>query len=184
MGSSDFRATMDPHPAPLNRNDLKKRFDVLVFYDMVQEITEKQKKTLLDWAESGKGIVVLHHALVNYQGQDWWREIAGAQYDLKTSKYVHDRKFTAEPAMKHPVLEGVGRMEIIDETYKGMWFSPDIQVLLTTTDETSDRAVAWISPYKKARVVTIQLGHGREAHENPAFRRLVHNAIQWVAGRK
>jgi type 1 glutamine amidotransferase len=43
--------------------------------------------------------------------------------------------------------------------------------------------VAWISPYKAARVVVIQLGHGREAHLDANYRRLVRNAIVWAGGR-
>jgi type 1 glutamine amidotransferase len=32
-------------------------------------------------------------------------------------------------------------------------------------------------------VVYIQLGHGREAHQNPDYQELVHRAILWSAGR-
>ncbi len=76
------------------------------------------------------------------------------------------------------------RSKVFDETYKRMWFSPDNKVLLTTDHPTSDGPVAWISPYEKARVVTIQLGHGREAHRHPGLQRLVRNAMLWVAGRE
>jgi type 1 glutamine amidotransferase len=88
-----------------------------------------------------------------------------------------------EVAAEHPVNQRVTGFRILDETYKGMWISPDVQVLLTTDHPTSDGPVAWIGPYEKARVVYIQLGHGREAHLNPAFRRLVRNAVLWTAGR-
>ena len=46
-----------------------------------------------------------------------------------------------------------------------------------------EKAVAWIGPWEKSRVVVIQLGHGREAHENPKYRELVRNAILWSAGK-
>ena len=64
-----------------------------------------------------------------------------------------------------------------------MWFSPDVKVLLTTTHPLADPALAWISPYAKSRVVTIQLGHGSEAHRHAGYRRLVKNALLWTAGR-
>ena len=38
-------------------------------------------------------------------------------------------------------------------------------------------------PWEKSRVVVIQLGHGREAHENPTYRKLVRNATLWAAGK-
>jgi type 1 glutamine amidotransferase len=74
-------------------------------------------------------------------------------------------------------------MRVYDETYKNVWHAPGIQTLLTTDEKTSDREVAWISPYQKSRVVVIQLGHGREAHESPWYRTLVRRSILWSAGR-
>jgi len=43
--------------------------------------------------------------------------------------------------------------------------------------------VSWISPYEKARVVVIQLGHDEKAHLHPGLQQLVKNAILW-AGRR
>ena len=72
---------------------------------------------------------------------------------------------------------------IIDETYKGMWISPDVKVLLKSDDPTSDGPVAWISPYAKSRVICIQLGHDHLAHDHPMYRNLVKNAILWAGGK-
>jgi type 1 glutamine amidotransferase len=72
---------------------------------------------------------------------------------------------------------------LCDETYKGMWISPDVKVLLRTDNPTRDGPVAWISPYPKSRVVYIELGHGQTAHLHPAYRTLVQNAVRWSAGR-
>ena len=58
-----------------------------------------------------------------------------------------------------------------------------VNVLLRTTNVTSDGPVAWISPYEKSRVVYIQLGHDRFAHQNPDYQELVHRAILWTARR-
>ena len=78
---------------------------------------------------------------------------------------------------------GSDRFEIVDETYKGMYFSPRDRPLLSTTNPNSDRLLAWIGPCSTSRVVAIQLGHGHTAHRNPSYRALVHNAILWAAGR-
>lgn len=84
-------------------------------------------------------------------------------------------------ALHHAIA---GRPFVIhDETYKDLWISPRVLVLLRTDNPTSDGPVAWVSSYPKARIVYVQLGHGREAHQNPSFRRLVHNAVRWAAGR-
>ena len=149
-----------------------------------QELPEAQRKNLRDFAEAGKGIVVLHHALANYQDWPWWRELAAGQYDLKTSTYKHDVDMKVTPVAGHPVVKGLPPMWIRDETYKGVWHAPGITPLVKAGEATSDDVVAWVSPYEKSRVVTIQLGHGREAHENPWFRQLVMNAVRWTAGRE
>jgi type 1 glutamine amidotransferase len=171
------------------RSDLRENYDVLVLYDMSMEISEAEKKHLVDFLESGKGMVVLHHAILDYpQWEWWWRDVVGGKYlsspegGMPASTYLHDQEIEVEPALKHPVLAGIGRMRLLDETYKGMWISPQVTALLKTHNPTNDPVVAWISPYQKSRVVYIQLGHGEPAHRNPGYRRLVHNAILWVGG--
>lgn len=188
----DIEATVDPHPMPYRRGDLRPNYDVLLLYDSVQEITDEERKNLTDFVESGKGVVVLHHALVDYSDWQWWyEEVVGARWLKSQNKplrwkttWKHDVDMVAVPAKEHPLVDGVGRFEVNDETYKGMWFSPDVTVVLKTDHPTSDGPLVWISPYKKSRVVSIELGHGRKAHMNPNFQRLVRNAILWSAGVK
>ena len=191
-GVPDIRATVDPHPMPYRRGDMRPRYDVLVLYDSMQEIEAADRKNLTDFVEGGKGVVILHHALVDYSDWQWWYEdVMGARWIKAQSKplrwkttWKHGVDQAAIPVKKHPVMEGVGKFEINDETYKGMWFSPKITVLMKTDHPTSDGPLVWISPYGKSRVVAIELGHGREAHMNPNYQRLVRNAILWAAGRK
>ncbi len=190
-GEPRIRAVIFPHPGPFQR-DLRKNWDVLVLYDSVQEehIGDSGKTNLRNFVESGRGLVVLHHALVDYLGWKWWTdEVVGGKYLLKAegerpaSSYRHDVELEVEPVAKHPVLAGVTRMHIWDETYKNMWISPHNLVLLKTNHPSSDGPVAWISPYEKSRVIVIQLGHDHKAHMHPGLQRLVQNAILWAAGK-
>lgn len=176
------------------REDIRPKYDVVVFYNMhdkPEDITEAEKKNLVDFAQSGKGLVVIHHAIANYPAWDWWsKELVRGKYLLKPeggmpgSTYKHDVEMFVEPVGQHPVIAGASRMHIWDETYKGMWIAPDVQVLLRTGEPTSDGPVAWISPYSKSQVVYIQLGHDRLAHIHPGYRRVIKNAIDWAGGRK
>jgi len=172
------------------KSDIRGNYDVLVLYDMSQAILEAERKNLVDFLEGGKGVVILHHALVDYPSWDWWsREVTGAKYftaaegEHPASTYAHDQELFIEPVTKHPILAGLGRMHLRDETYKGMWISPSVKVLLKTDHPSSDGPVAWLSPYEKSRVVCIQLGHDQAAHRHPAYQKLVRNAIRWAAGR-
>lgn len=183
-----INAVVDPHPAVFG-GDIRRRADVLVLYDMMKTLDEKRRKNLQAFVESGKGVVVLHHAIGNNVDWPWWyEEVVGGRWlfepvNGKVGSYKHDVDLTVKPAMQHPILKGITTFGIHDETYKDLWISPKVKVLLTTDDKTSDGPVAWISPYEKSRVVYIQLGHDRNANLNPNWQRLVRNAIQWAAGK-
>lgn len=73
--------------------------------------------------------------------------------------------------------------EILDEVYGGYEVLPDSKALLTTDHPANVRTPAWWRTYGASRVVYLQLGHDRQACENPSFRRLLANTIGWVAGR-
>lgn len=187
--ATGWQVRVNPHPIAY-RGDIRKNCDVLVTYDMIQELPDAQKTNLRNFLEAGKGAVILHHALAGFQDWEWWwKEVMGARYLLKAengmpaSTYLHDVQLEVKPVGSHPVLRGVPAMTIEDETYKKMWFAPDLKVLLRTEHPTSDGPVAWISPYTRSRVVVIQLGHGSAAHRHPSFQQLVRNAVQWAAGR-
>lgn len=171
-------------------SDLRGKYDVLIMYDFSRDLDEKGKKNLREFVESGKGIVVLHHALLNYQQWPWWyKEVVGGSYRLKSegdvpSLTVKDgQQIFVTPALEHPITVGIGPFHIVDETYKRMWISPRVKPLLTTDNPNSDRSLAWIGPCATSRVVAIQLGHGHTAFGHPTYRAIVHNAILWSAGR-
>ena len=66
------------------KNDIRKNYDVLVLYDFSQEISDAEKTNLRNFVEAGKGIVVLHHAIADYQDWEWWyKEVVGGKYLLK-----------------------------------------------------------------------------------------------------
>jgi type 1 glutamine amidotransferase len=171
--------------------DLRKEVDVLVLYDFSQELDAAGKQNLQSFVESGKGLVVMHHALADYQQWPWWyREVVGGRYlmnpdmNLPASTYQHDVELQVKPSMQHPILQGIDPLHIWDETYKGLWISPEVKVLLKTENPMSDGPVAWISPYAKSKVVCIQLGHDSKVYYHPSYQRLVHNAILWTGGKQ
>jgi hypothetical protein len=171
------------------RRDLRPRYDVLVLYDMPATVSPAARANLQAFAESGKGIVVLHHALCSHNDWDWYRDLVGARYQVEgqpgrpASSYRHDETIPITTGRPHAITRGVALSEIYDETYKGMWLAPTNTVLLTTTHALADPPLAWISGYSRSRVVAIQPGHGREAHLHPGYRALVRNAIAWAGGR-
>ena len=172
------------------QKDLRGKYDVVVMYDFSRDLDEKGKKNLRDFVESGKGIVVLHHALLNYQKWNWWyQDVVGGSYrlaregNIPSSTVKNDQDIFVTPAGHHPITAGIAPFHIVDETYGRMWISPHVQPLLTTDNPNSNHVVAWIGPQAGSKVVAIQLGHGPTAFGDSSYRALVHNAILWAAGR-
>lgn len=184
---SEMEINVNPHPRAF-RGDMVKRYDVVVLYDMTEIDDPQERDALRKYLDAGKGLVALHHSIVSAQNWPWWHEeVLGGTYRQKAdangpaSKFQHDVDFQVRPVAGHPVLKGIGPFEIHDEAYKDMWISPRVKVLLETDNPLNDKPMAWIGVHPKARVVYIELGHGREAHENPVYRKLVSNAIHWAA---
>jgi type 1 glutamine amidotransferase len=166
-------------------------FDVVVLYDMVQNISEEQKKRFLGLFERGIGLVVLHHAIVNYQSWPEFERIIGGTYPEPQDKkgavteklgYEHDVDIPVQILAKdHPVTAGLSDFDLNDEIYWGYRTSADITPLLTTTHPKSGKPLAWARTEGKSRVVYLQLGHGPTAFKNSNYRKLVAQAIQWTA---
>jgi type 1 glutamine amidotransferase len=172
------------------KNDIRGKYDVVIMYDFTRELDEPAKKNLRDFVESGGGVVVLHHALLNYQSWSWWDdEVVGGSYRLSrvgntpSSSVKDDQQIDATPVGNHPVTAGLAPFHIQDEAYKNLRMSSKIRPLLTTDNPTSDLNLAWVGPLEGSRVVAIQLGHGPSAFRNPSYRALVHNAVLWAAGK-
>ncbi len=172
--------------SPERRND----YDVLLFYHMWQNINTEQEKMFADCIRSGKPLVALHHSICAFDNwEEYWRIIGGKYFHKPTvldgkeypaCSYIHDIKFTVKVAARHPVTKGVRDFEIFDETYKGYWVDPEVKVLLTTDEQSSNPVIGWTKTYGKSRIVTLQSGHDTPTFENPNFRRLLKQAIEWV----
>ena len=169
-------------------------YDVMVFYNMTQEISEKRRKNFLTLLDKGVGVVALHHTMGAYQAWPEFKKIIGAKYYLKDvmedgvprkkGSYKHGLDVTVHVKdQNHPVTKGMSDFTIHDETYKNCWFDKSNHVLLTTDHATSDPTIGWVREHGKAKVVTIQLGHDSKAYNNSNYRQLVKRAILWTAGK-
>lgn len=169
-----------------------KKYDVLVFYDMViDSIAPAHQEAYINLLKKGASMIFLHHSLVSYQNWPEFIKIVGGQYHthpvvvngdtLKTS-YDHDVTIPVKVEnKKHPVTRGIDDFEIVDEVYGGVEILPQVKPLLSTTHPKSMRYLAWVNHYGKSDVIYIQLGHGPSGYSNPNFRKLVQQAIEWSA---
>ena len=167
------------------------QYDVLVFYHMWQKITDEQAKLFADCISEGKPVVALHHSICAYD--DWpeyWNIIGGKYFHKPTTfrgkeyqpcSYIHDLHFNVKVVdNKNPVTKGVSDFPIFDETYKGYYVEDGVTPLLTTDEQSSTPLIGWSKKYGKARIVVLQSGHDAPTFENPNFRKLLKQSIEWV----
>lgn len=169
-------------------------YDVIVLFNMTQEISVKRRENFMKLLEKGVGVVALHHSIGAFQGWPEYRRIIGGKYYLKAteeagvmheaSKYKHDldiRVHIEDP--DHPITRGMSDFVVHDETYRNCVFEKDNQVLLSTDHPTSDKPLCWVRKWKNASVCYIQIGHGTSVYANENYRRLVARAIRWCGGK-
>lgn len=124
------------------------------------------------------------------------------------SGYRHDVTYEAEVVADHPVTEGLPpRFSMTDELYLAEIFEAEVTPLLRSSarftykdfysadlavrGQMHDRTgwphppgsnlIGWTKQALSSRLVYLQPGDGPTAYENPHYRRLVENAIRWVA---
>jgi uncharacterized protein len=161
-----------------------KNLDVIVL-SANQPISPETQKQLIDFANSGKGLIALHpgtwYAWGNFP--QWNKEIVGG------GTRGHDAlgKFTVKVTKpEHPVMKGVNAsFEIVDELYN---HQPDAagtpsEVLAESLSAKTGKTFpqVWIVKHPKARIVGITLGHDARAHDLPDYKTLLKNAVKWVS---
>lgn len=166
--------------------------DALVFYDMVQEITPAQQAAFIALLERGTGMVFLHHSLASYQAWDEFTRIRGGRYVLPellpeaeragASNYQHDVQVNVQIVdPQHPVTQGVADFELHDEVYGNFVVHPESVPLLHTDHPQSSPVIGWTTRYGASKIVYLQPGHDRHAYQDVHYRRLLENAVRWVA---
>ena len=166
-------------------------FGVVFCYDMVQGITDAQKKAFLSLLDKGVGLVVNHHALASYQAWPEFEKIVGGKFLLKPE--TKEGKTTPKSgtgggelaihveAKDHPIAKGVSDYKLRDEYYNRCRVSPDVTLVLTTDCPRNNREICWCREHGKSRVVYLMSGHGPNVYKDPNHRKVIANAVRWAA---
>jgi len=185
---------IDPYPQDLDNLAVGREwYDAYIFYNMHYWGTLSVRKDMdgpiakaLDrLGETEAGVFVWHHALLSFHDtpvSDAWTAITGlsnrklrgcALAEIDTHVAVGD----------HPITQGLSDFAIADEFFKLDEPGEGSQVLLTTDNPQSTRALAWTRQHKNARIFCYQSGHAESAYSDPNFQAVLTRGIEWV-GRK
>lgn len=192
MADVEYKKIDMPKEADLLKPGLEKDYDCIVMYDMNPGLTPEQQANFAQLAQSGIGIVSMHHNMG--ANRDWpeYRKIIGGKFvfenmeidgqQYKPSTWSHGETMKVTVVDKqHPITQGVEDFEIHDETYGGYYTSADAKVLLKTDHPKNDPELAWVTQHGKSRVFYLMLGHDGLAYGNPSFRKVLHQGIRWAA---
>jgi type 1 glutamine amidotransferase len=153
------------------------------------------RKSLLDYASGGGGIVALHYAAGANRHWLQFREMLGASF---TGHPWNEEVGITVDEPDHPLVAAFGGKDfrLADEIYQfGEPYARDkVRVLLSIDTlstnmgvkwirrDDNDFAQAWVKPYGKGRVFYTGFGHRTELYWNPAILQFYLDGVQFATG--
>lgn len=154
---------------------------------------EDNQRAFVDAIESGKGLVVYHHASSAFTGDGEFDKLFEKLTAGGWRKQGHHGKmheFTVKTQIDHPITRGIksfhhGR----DELYQNSLITEGSEVLVTAYSDPSkdpkntgkDEPMVWVNKFGKGRVCQNALGHDVEAMQSPGFKTLLVRCVEWAA---
>lgn len=179
-------------PFDLFIEDEKNRnaYDCVLYYSMSLPLPEENsmRKRYLEeeLGANGQGIILMHHALLSFPRWDLYTHVSGVkirceeQFKYHQNEKVNQRIVTGS----HPITAGVEEFTVVDETYEiGEPEEPGSEILIETDNTSGIRKIAWTRTYKNSRVFCYASGHDNAVYADENFRKIMHQAIHWTAGK-
>ncbi|HRE81516.1 MAG TPA: ThuA domain-containing protein [Opitutaceae bacterium] len=149
------------------------------------------RQALWQFAEAGKGIVMLHPG--TWYGFSQWPELNAKIVGGGSRGHDKIAAFSVNATQPtHPIMKSVpASFTVEDELY---YFNAEADKIpagtaaITVLAETSpsqkynrSHPAVWVTDHARARIVGITLGHDQRVHDHPALKQLLTNAIRWTA---
>ncbi len=159
--------------------------DVLVFSGNHDQFGKDEfQKALHDFADKRKGIVVLHAGTWDHTS---WKGFNERFVGGKTPSHGKGEFEVTVKDTKHPIMKGVpATFKITDENYRfEIGTKTKVEVLAENAPDggKEPHPSVWLVKDRTTRIVGITLGHDALAHDHPAFKAILVNSVNWVAGR-
>ena len=158
------------------------RYDTVLFYTDVGELTPAQEAGFLNYIKSGGGYFGLHTAAASFRESDAYHGMLNGFFNGH-SPYMD---FTVNISnTEHPITSGLTDFEVKDELYY-LKHNPDTSHhLMHAYDSTKDEThvMAFHHSYGDGRVFYFALGHDMAVLENPSFQEVIRRGVLWVANR-
>jgi len=142
-----------------------------------QDVSEVMPQDLEAWVRQGGGYLSLH-AGNSIREDDPFHEFVGNYFVRHPHRCDVQHRVTAD----HPVTRDVEDFTLRDEHYEVVVTAEDARVLMRSrSQEGGDQVSAYIREMGKGRLCALMQGHILQNYEHPAFRKLILNALDWLA---
>jgi len=150
--------------------------------DWAFEISPEQIAGILKFLRSGKGLVAIHAASINFDTWPEYGEILGGHWTWGHSAHGPYQLYKIHVVdASHPIMRSVTDFEISDELYHTLTITGDIHVLATSVWEEKVHAIAWTNAYGTARIYYNALGHDLKSFECRPFQKLLRQGVLWAS---
>lgn len=181
-------------------------YDVVVlnYYEKKQPALrwgERAETALLDFARSGKGVVVFHFSTAAFEGWTEYEKMCGGNWRPGNGHHSARHDFTVDiKDANHPITRGMKASfpQPNDELYANLKWQPadTYHVLATAWDDHSlykgkarqpipgpglHQPMLWTLNYGKGRVFVDALGHDPDAMKAPGFVATFVRGTEWAA---
>ncbi len=172
--TGQFTVTITQDQDQLKSENIGK-YDVVMFYTTRVDPNPDQAKGLLQFVESGGGMVAIHSSTtMGLKSDELWKMMGGKF--IKHGSGTFRVKITGK---SHPIVRGMSGFEVTDETYVNA-FCPDSRLITLMRRETDGEPVSWIQYYGKGRVFCTGLGHDGKVWNHPSFQQMIERALLWA----
>lgn len=158
-------------------------------------VTADQRAAILEFVESGKGLVVAHAGLDAFYEWDAYREMVGGGL-FQSHPWTQEVGITVEEKDNPAMMHFGDNFTINDEIYvldqNPRWNArvlASLDLRSVGVDQgpangtPNDHPIAWVRKQKEGRVFVTKLGHFAEVWQSPGYQEHILKGIQMVAGK-
>jgi putative membrane-bound dehydrogenase-like protein len=157
------------------------RFDVLLVYANIAEVSADQEKAILDHVAGGRGFVPVHCASACFGRNPALVQLMGGRF--KSHGTAVFRALITNRA--HATMQGFGGFDTWDETYvHDQHNDQDRTVLMERVEGGRREPWTWTRTHGQGRVFYTASGHDGRTWTAPGFQDLLARGIAWAAGTK
>ena len=183
LAKKGIKLTYTEDVRELNQSSLD-RYNGLLLYANIDEITSEQADALLNYVASGKGFIPIHCASYCFRNSPEVVALIGAQF----RRHGKGEMTTQSADVRHPITAGYKSFTSWDETYVHHKHNVSNRVVLEyrvggeQAKGNTREPWTWIRTHGKGRIFYTAWGHDERTWNQSSFQDLVQRGIRWACG--